>query len=208
MRGNPSKKKQTYKGLFGKNGTGPWDDRFCCENIILSVLKRKRKGHLYGETERNRCIQTGPQPNISSSISQHRKQLRVQNLSQMADDGMVVNFDISPDAFTIATPKSKSSRWKDRLKAKRAVEHRANRRAIETAEFNIAPTIPPTTSKTRITAVKLSSGNEKPKQKPAPQAVKIGEFASFLWTGNPKVASAVTGDKREEGAANERSNAP
>ena len=47
------------KGLFGKNGTVPLGDRFCCEND-LSILKRKEKGHLYGETERNRCIQTSP----------------------------------------------------------------------------------------------------------------------------------------------------
>jgi len=107
---------------------------------------------------------------ISSSISQHRKQLRFQNLPQMADDATVVNFDISPDAFTIVTPKSKSSGWKDRLKAKRAVEHRANKRAIQIAEVNIAPTIPPTASKTSITAVKPRSSNEKPKQKPARQA--------------------------------------
>ena len=48
MRGNPSKKKQTYKSLFGQNGTVPLDDRFCCENIILSVLKRKRRGNTTG----------------------------------------------------------------------------------------------------------------------------------------------------------------
>jgi len=124
----------------------------------------------------------------------------------MADDAMVVNFDISPDAFTIVTPKFKGGRWKDRLKAKRAVEHRAKKRAIESAEFNIARTIPATAPKTSTTAVKPRSGDGKPKQKPTPQAVKSGEFVSSLWTGNPKTASA--GDKREEGAANKPSNAP
>jgi len=39
----------------------PSGDRFCCEKDVLSVLKRKEKGRLYGETERNRCIQTGPE---------------------------------------------------------------------------------------------------------------------------------------------------
>jgi len=32
------------KGLFGKNGTLPPGDRFCRENRILSILKRKEKG--------------------------------------------------------------------------------------------------------------------------------------------------------------------
>jgi len=40
------------KGLFS--------DRFYCENGLLSVLKGKGKGDLYGGTERNRYIQTGP----------------------------------------------------------------------------------------------------------------------------------------------------
>jgi len=117
----------------------------------------------------------------------------------MADDAMVVNFDISPDAFTVVTPKIKSRRWKDRLKAKRAVEHRRIQYRTNHPSYRF---------QTRITAVKPRSGNEKPKQKPAPQAVKTGEFVSFLWAGNPKAASAVTGDKREEGAANEPWNAP
>ena len=42
---------------------------FCWANVsavkMTSVLKRKKKGHLYGETERNRCIQTGPNSNHS-----------------------------------------------------------------------------------------------------------------------------------------------
>jgi len=41
------------QSLFGKNGTVALGDRFCCENDLLSVLKRKEKGHLYGRTERN-----------------------------------------------------------------------------------------------------------------------------------------------------------
>lgn len=134
--------------------------------------------------------------------------MRFQNLSKMADDAMVVNFDINPDAFTIATPKFKGGRWKDRLKAKKAVEHRAKKRAIEAAEFNIARTIPTPTSETAITAVKRKRSDEKPKQKPAPQAVKTGEFVSSLWTGNPEAASAVTGGKGEEREVNEPSNAP
>jgi len=47
------------KGPFGKNGTAPSGDRFCCENSVLSVPKWKEKGDLYEGTERNRCIQTG-----------------------------------------------------------------------------------------------------------------------------------------------------
>ncbi|RPA90231.1 DEAD-domain-containing protein [Choiromyces venosus 120613-1] len=125
----------------------------------------------------------------------------------MADDGMLVNFDISPDAFTTAIPKFQGGRWKDRLKAKRAVEHRAKKRAIETAEFNIAQTTSTTTSETTTAAVKRKRGDEKPKQKPTSQAVKTGEFVSSLWTRNPEATSAVTGDKEEE-KANEPSNAP
>jgi len=54
-----SRRDKKAKGLFGKNVTIPLGDHFCCEND-LSVLKRKEKGYLYGETERNRCIQAGP----------------------------------------------------------------------------------------------------------------------------------------------------
>ncbi|KAG0130332.1 putative ATP dependent RNA helicase [Tuber indicum] len=126
----------------------------------------------------------------------------------MADDRMVVNFDISPDAFTTAVPKFKGGRWKDRLKAKKAVEHRAKKRAIEAAKFNIAQTTPTTASEIATTAVKHKQGDKKPKQKTALQAIKAGEFVSSLWTGNPEAMSAVTGDKGEEGKANEPSNAP
>jgi len=35
-------------------------DRFYGENGLLSVLKGKGKGDLYGGTERNHYIQTGP----------------------------------------------------------------------------------------------------------------------------------------------------
>ena len=41
------------KGLFGKNGTVPLGDRFCCENDLSSVLKRKEKVNLYDMGERN-----------------------------------------------------------------------------------------------------------------------------------------------------------
>jgi len=37
-----------------------FSDRFYCENGLLSILKGKGKGDLYGGTERNRYIQTGP----------------------------------------------------------------------------------------------------------------------------------------------------
>jgi len=36
-----------FKGLVDKNGTVPLGDRFFCENYLLSILKRKEKGHLY-----------------------------------------------------------------------------------------------------------------------------------------------------------------
>ena len=43
----------TAKGLFGWNGSVPFGDRFYCKKRVLSVLKRKETGHLYGGTERN-----------------------------------------------------------------------------------------------------------------------------------------------------------
>ena len=45
------------KSLFGKQKTVPYCDRFCYGNSPLPVLKRKGNTHLYGGTERNRCIQ-------------------------------------------------------------------------------------------------------------------------------------------------------
>ena len=36
------------KGVFGKNGVVLLGDYFCCENDF-SVLKRKKRGHLYGK---------------------------------------------------------------------------------------------------------------------------------------------------------------
>ena len=57
---DPNSCDKKNEGLFGKNGTVPSGDRFCCEKGLPSVLKQKEKWHLYGETERNRCIQTDP----------------------------------------------------------------------------------------------------------------------------------------------------
>jgi len=53
-------KRKGNKGLFGKNGTVPLGDRFCCENDLPSVSKRQEKGHLYGGTGRDRCVQIAP----------------------------------------------------------------------------------------------------------------------------------------------------
>ena len=39
---------------------GVFSDRFYGENSLVAVLKRKGKGDLYRETERNRYIHTGP----------------------------------------------------------------------------------------------------------------------------------------------------
>ena len=36
------------KGAFGKNGVVLLGDHFCCENDF-SILKRKKRGHLYGK---------------------------------------------------------------------------------------------------------------------------------------------------------------
>jgi len=48
------------KGLFGKNGTVPLGDRFCCENDLLPALERKENGHLYGMGERNGTVVSYP----------------------------------------------------------------------------------------------------------------------------------------------------
>ena len=41
------------KGLFGKNGTVPLGECFCCENGLPSVLKRKKRDDLYDMGEWN-----------------------------------------------------------------------------------------------------------------------------------------------------------
>jgi len=45
---------------YGRMVKGLFSDRFYCENGLLSVLKGKGKGDLYGGTERNCHIQKGP----------------------------------------------------------------------------------------------------------------------------------------------------
>ena len=57
----------TIEGQFGKIETIPLGDPFCCENDLLSVLKRKEKGDLYGRIERNRCIQIGPELGLAGN---------------------------------------------------------------------------------------------------------------------------------------------
>jgi len=44
----------------GRMVEGLFSDRFYCENGLLSVLKGKGNGDLYGGTERSCSIQTGP----------------------------------------------------------------------------------------------------------------------------------------------------
>jgi len=48
------------KDLFGWNGFVSFGDRFYCKKRVLSVLKRKEIGYLYGGMERNRSNRTGP----------------------------------------------------------------------------------------------------------------------------------------------------
>lgn len=63
----------------------------------------------------------------------------------MADDGMLVNFDIGPDAFSTSrlVPKFKGGKWTDRLKAKKLVRHHIRKDDIKgskndgTGEFNV-----------------------------------------------------------------------
>jgi len=68
------KKSLSSSSPFGKNGTVPLVHRFCCENAVLSILKRKGKDHLYGgtETDRNPCIQTGLSSSSSPVLSRAR----------------------------------------------------------------------------------------------------------------------------------------
>jgi len=50
----PVDDRRTAEGLFGKKGTVS-----AVRKGILSFLKLKGKGYLYGGRERSRCIQTG-----------------------------------------------------------------------------------------------------------------------------------------------------
>lgn len=121
----------------------------------------------------------------------------------MAGDSMLVNFDIAPDTYGPggAVPKFKGGRWKDRLKAKRAVEHKLQKQAtgtIHTANSDPKPTKPQ--------ALKRKRDEEKPKHQPHPQTNKSGDFVSSLWTANPEATTPLEAAVPE--GVQEPSNAP
>lgn len=128
----------------------------------------------------------------------------------MADDGMLVNFDIGPDAFASARPppRFKGGKWTDRHKAKKLAAHHLRKGTTTTTttttssapkkpagddgtgEFNIAPPSQ-TSNPTPPSALKRKRSSTDPTPKrpngtgvPPPSA-KPGEFVSSLWTQNP-----------------------
>ncbi|KAH0607531.1 uncharacterized protein H6S33_002565 [Morchella sextelata] len=131
----------------------------------------------------------------------------------MADDGMLVNFDIGPDAFVGArsAPSFKGGKWTDRQKAKRLAQYHirkgntaaAPKKADDgTGEFNVAK---PQGQKKDNPNSNNSNPNHVPfdrslkRKRPSepsaaprpngtgvpPPGTKPGEFVSSLWTQNP-----------------------
>ncbi|KAH8149258.1 uncharacterized protein LAJ45_06798 [Morchella importuna] len=132
----------------------------------------------------------------------------------MADDGMLVNFDIGPDAFVGAhsAPSFKGGKWTDRQKAKRLAQYHirkgntaaaAPKKADDgTGEFNVAR--PQSQKKDNsnsnnsnpnhvlfdrsLKRKRPSESSSAPKPNGTgvpPPGTKPGEFVSSLWTQNP-----------------------
>lgn len=139
----------------------------------------------------------------------------------MADDsGMLVNFDIAPDAFGARTvPKYKGGKWTDRAKAKKLARHHIKKDAFTAAaaaaagrtdggEFNVArnPDSGGGGGKgghqpyDRSLKRKRDDGAQKPGAG-APQSTKNGEFVSSLWTQNPASAAVAAEDAVREDQA-------
>lgn len=141
----------------------------------------------------------------------------------MADDSMIVNFDIGPDSFGVrAVPKYKGGKWTDRAKAKKMAKHYIRKDASKaagktdgTAEFNIVKNpesrgagggVGGGRSKSAGTGEhqpydrslkrKRDDGAKKPNSG-APQSTKNGEFVSSLWTQNPESAVVVGEEEKE-----------
>lgn len=140
----------------------------------------------------------------------------------MADDSMIVNFDIGPDAFGARTaPKYKGGKWTDRAKANKMAKHYIRKDASKaagktdgTGEFNVVKTTLDTggsksgeyqaydRSLKRKRGDNGGGGGGGGAQKPnAPQSTKNGEFVSSLWTQNPESAAVVEEEIEREDQA-------
>jgi len=145
----------------------------------------------------------------------------LQNSSIMANDGMVLNFDTSADAFLPSTTSITSfkGRWTDRLKAKRAQIHRQKKFSngdrttkplLTSPKGDGAPGESPRSCVNVIaddSAHKRRRSDEYTNTKPPPGA--DGTFLSSLWTGNPEPSAITPGTQiAETGEAQSPSNAP
>ncbi|OJD40703.1 uncharacterized protein BKCO1_1000502 [Diplodia corticola] len=115
----------------------------------------------------------------------------------MADDGMLLNFDLG-DAALVAKPTFKGGRWKDRLTAKKAASRR-DRKARPDSDDTHTPSDPRPAKRQRVDdrfAHQFGHGPPaRPSQPPAKNAPPK-QVVSSLFTYNP-VSKTQTGTKRE-----------
>ncbi|KAA8901431.1 P-loop containing nucleoside triphosphate hydrolase protein [Sphaerosporella brunnea] len=146
----------------------------------------------------------------------------------MANDGMILNFDISGDAFAPASKPASAfrGRWTERLKAKRSQQHRQQKKVPNSGSSerssNSRPLKKTTSSKTdsanHVPVGPRTRANPEPalKRKRAddhfhtkPPAGADGTFVSSLWTGNPEAAAITPETQTVENAEPQApSNAP
>jgi ATP-dependent RNA helicase DDX31/DBP7 len=148
----------------------------------------------------------------------------------MADDGMILNFDISGDAV-IPSSKPASAfrgRWTERLKAKRSQQHRQQKKvptsggerptkskparpvSSSTADRSDAPPEPARPrSRTNPEPAAKRKRDEQQHMHTKPPAGADGTFVSSLWTGNPEAAAITPETQTVESAEPQApSNAP
>lgn len=139
----------------------------------------------------------------------------------MADDGMLLNFELPTDAFTAPAKKLKGGSWKDRLTAKKSAvwgrqkaQERAGKTATKTPDYSQAQNEEEYIAAEQRPAKRPRTGdhgvrNSGPHRGDVLPKLSNGEVVSSLFTYNPssKPTEAVNEVPQEEDAV-EPSNAP
>lgn len=117
---------------------------------------------------------------------------------KMADDGMLLNFELPSETFTAPKPSFRGGSWKDRLTARKSAEYGRNK-AAERANANGAER----EQNQEVRPSKRAKTGETAPAKPKP-----GDFVSSLFTFNPTSKATKEQEVEEDETPVEASNAP
>lgn len=139
---------------------------------------------------------------ISGNLRKRRHELTIiqTQLLKMADDGMLLNFELPSETFTAPKPTFRGGSWKDRLTARKSAEYGRNK-AAERANANSNGAEREQNQEARP-AKRAKTGDS------APAKALPGDFVSSLFTFNPTSTVPKEPEAVEDETPVEASNAP